>query len=251
MFARIKKLVKGFFSLFISKVEESNPRALLEAESQALREAVALYNTNLAKQAAMVEKLKTREEKLRKKIEQTTGRAKALLTAGDQKAAGRLALELKSLKSELSDIEGQTQQADTLYKNLTRQRDVYVRDARKRIESIKQKMNKAELAESQAELAEIATATAFDLAGSGDTLARIEESLDERVAQAAGKVRVAADNASEGEWVMKAEEEEALEAQALAEFASAMGMPVAEANPHSTQFLPAEEMRDLGPTQTN
>ena len=137
MFARIQKLIKGFFSLFISKAENANPRALLEAESQALREAVALYNTNLAKQAAMVEKLKTRQELLRKKVEQTTGRAKALLTSGDQKAAGRLALELKTLKSELSDLEGQFQQADALYINLTKQRDVYVRDAQKRIQNIK------------------------------------------------------------------------------------------------------------------
>jgi phage shock protein A len=249
MFARIQKLIKGFFSLFISKVEKANPRALLEAESQSLREAVALYNTNLAKQAAMVEKLKAREESLRRKVEQTTGRAKALLTSGDQKAAGRIALELKTLKTELSDLEGQVQQADTLYINLTKQRDVYVRDARKRIENIKIKMNKAELAEAQAELAEIASATAFDIAGSGDTLARLEENLDERVAQAAGKVRVAADQTSQGEWVMKAEEEEALEAQALAEFASAMG--VQTPSPQATRYLPADKVRDLGPTQTN
>lgn len=249
MFARINKLIKGFFSLFISRVEQANPRALLEAESQALREAVALYNTNLAKQAAMVEKLKAREEKMRKQVEQITGRAKALLTSGDQKAAGRLALELKSQKSELADLEGQVQQADSLYVNLSKQRDVYVRDARKRIENIKIKMNKAELAESQAELAEIASATAFDIAGSGDTLARLEENLDERVAQASGKVRVASDHAAQGEWVMKAEEEAALEAQALAEFASAMG--IQSPSPHATQFLPADQIRDLGPNQTN
>lgn len=249
MFARIQKLIKGFFSLFISKVEQANPQALLEAESQGLREAVALYNTNLAKQAAMVEKLKAREEGLRRKVEQATGRAKALLSNGDQKAAGRVALELKALKTELSDLEGQVQQADSLYINLTKQRDVYVRDARKRIENIKIKMNKAELAESQAELAEIASATAFDIAGAGDTLARLEENLDERVAQASGKVRVAADHASQGEWVMKAEEEEALEAQALAEFASAMGIQTP--SPQATQFLPADQIRDLGPSQTN
>ena len=92
-------------------------------------------------------------------------------------------------------------------------------------------------------------ATAFDIAGSGDTLARLEENLDERVAQAAGKVRVASDHAAQGDWVMKAEEEEALEAQALAEFASAMGIQTPSA--HATQFLPAEELRDLGPTQTS
>ena len=108
-------------------------------------------------------------------------------------------------------------------------------------------MSKAELAEAQADLAEIATATAFDIAGSGDTLARLEENLDERVAQAAGKVRVAADHAAQGDWATKAAEEEALEAQALAEFASAMGMQTP--NPNATQFLPEDKLRDLGPSQ--
>lgn len=247
MFARLKKLIKGFFGHFLTKVENANPQVLLEAEAESLREAIATYNKNLAKQAALVEKMKGRSEKLRSQIERLSGRAKALLQARKQKDAGRLALQIKSLKSELSDVEGQVTQADELYKNLTRQRDVYVREARKRIENIKHKMNKAELAEAQAQLAEIATATAFDIAGSGDTLARIEESLDDRVAQAAGKVRVASDQAADGDWVMKAAEEEALEAQALAEFASAMGLD----SPSATQFLPEEQLRDLGPGQSN
>jgi len=246
VFARIKKLIKGFFGHFLSKVENANPQVLLEAEVESLREAVATYNKNLAKQAALVEKVKARGEKLKAQIERATGRATAFFKAQKHQEAGRLALQIKSLKAELSDIEQQITQSDDLYRNLTRQRDVYVREAQKRIETIKHKMNKAELAEAQAQLAEIATATAFDLAGSGDTLSRIEESLDDRVAQAAGKVRVAADQAADGAWMMKAEEEEALEAQALAEFASAMGLQ----SPSATQFLPEEKLRDLGPGQT-
>lgn len=247
MFARIKKLIKGFFSKFISNVENANPQVLLEAEAESLREAVATYNANLAKQAALVEKIRTKGERLRKFIERDTAKATALFQAGKQDQAGRLALKIKTNKADLSDIEKQLTQADELYKNLTRQRDVYVREAQKRIDAIKEKMNKAELAEAQAQLAEIATATAFDMAGSGATLQRLEESLDDRVAQAAGKIRVAADQAAGGDWVTKAEEEEALEAQALAEFATAMGLQ----SPAATTMLNEEAIRDLGPGQTN
>lgn len=246
MFARIKKLIKGFFSRFLSQVENANPQVLLEAEAESLREAIATYNTNLAKQAALVEKIRTHAERLKKDVERNSSRVTALFNTNKQEAA-RIALLVKNQKAELGDLEAQLTQADELYRNLTRQRDVYVREAQKRIDAIKQKMNKAELAEAQAQLAEIATATAFDLAGSGATLQRLEESLDDRVAQAAGKIRVATDNAASGDWVLKAEEEAALEAQALAEFATAMGLE----SPSATRMLPEEAVRDLGPGQTN
>ena len=248
MFDRIKKLIRGFFSRFLSNVENANPQVLLEAEADSLREAIASYNMNLAKQAALVEKIRTQADRLRKVVEKNTSRITALFQTNKEEA-GRIALTVKSQKSELADLEGQMAQADELYKNLTRQRDVYVREAQKRIESIKQKMNRAELAESQAQLAEIATATAFDMAGSGATLQRLEENLDDRVAQAAGKIRVAADNAASGDWTVKAEEEAALEAQALAEFATAMNLQ--SESPSATRMLPEDMIRDLGPGQTN
>lgn len=247
MFERLSKLVKGFLSLFISGLETANPKALLEAESQALREAVGNYNQNLAKQAGLVERLKMQVERDRQEVERLTAKASALFKAQQMDAAGRMALQIKGLKAALADNENQLKQADDLYRNLTQQRDVYVREAQKRIENIKQKLSRAEIAESQAQLAEIATATSFALAGSGDTLKNLEENLDKRVTDAMGKARVAADAATTGDWAVKAEEEAALEQQALAEFATAMGLA---APPAPVEAQPAPPMeRDLGPAQ--
>lgn len=246
MFERLSKLIKGFLSLFISGLETANPKALLEAEVQALHSAVGNYNKNLARQAGLVERLKMQVERDKKEVDRMTAQASALFNAGQMDAAGRLALQLKSLKTALADNEAQFKQADDLYRNLSQQRDVYVREAQKRIESIKQKLSRAEIAEAQAQLAEIATATSFDLAGSGATLDRLEENLDQRMTDAMGKARVASDAASAGEWRLKAEEESALEKQALAEFATAMGLASAPA-PAEIQAPPME--RDLGPAQ--
>lgn len=247
MFERLSKLVKGFLSLFISGLETANPKALLEAEIQALHEAVGNYNKNLAKQASLVERLKTQVEREQREVDRTTAKATALYNAKQLEEAGRLALQLKNLKMTLADNQNQLKQADELYRNLSQQRDVYVREAQKRIENIKQKLSRAEIAEAQAQLAEIATATSFDLAGSGATLQRLEEKLDERVADAMGKARVASDQATTGDWAMKAEEEAALESQALAEFATAMGLAAAPA-PAQAEAPPME--RDLGPAQS-
>jgi phage shock protein A len=253
VFERLAKLVKGFLSLFISGLETANPKALLEAEVVQLQQAVANYNANLAKQAGLVERLKVQIERDKKEIDRLTAKATALYQARQFEEAGRLALTIKNLRQDLADNEAQFRQADELYRNLTQQRDVYVRDAKKRIESIKQKMTRTEVAEAQARLAEMASATAFDMAGSGATLQRLEEKLDERMAAAMGKARVAADQTRAGEWAARAEEEKALESQALAEFASALGLePPPGVQPASA---PAEremgpQQLDLGPAQT-
>jgi hypothetical protein len=44
MFARIGRLVRGFFSLFISGLEEANPEALMEAAKQEFRSKMTAYN---------------------------------------------------------------------------------------------------------------------------------------------------------------------------------------------------------------
>jgi len=245
MFGRLFNLVRGFFGLFVSGLEKANPRAMLEAEVLAFQEAVAQYNANLAKQAGMVERLKEQIKRQKKELEQATARVTANFAAKNMEDAGRAALTAKQLKSDLTENEEQLRAADEMYKNLSRQRDVYVKEAQRKIEGIKQKLSKAEMAEAQAKLAEMASSTAFNLSGSGANLERLESNLDERIADAGGKARVAQDSMKSGGWVMKEEEQKALEAQALAEFAASMGLPGAAA-PAAEK---AAEPKDMGPSE--
>ncbi|MBI2923759.1 MAG: PspA/IM30 family protein [Planctomycetes bacterium] len=245
MFGRLWNLVRGFFGLFVSGLEKANPRAMLEAEVLAFQEAVGQYNTNLAKQAGMVERLREQIKRQKKELDNLTARVTANYAAKNMEEAGRAALAAKQLKSDLTENEAQLVSADEMYRNLNRQRDVYVKEAQRRIEAIKQKLSKAEMAESQAKLAEIASATAFNLSGTGANLERLESNLDERIADASGKARVAQDSMKSGGWVMKEEEQKALEAQALNEFAASMGLPGAKV----TEPAAAAEPKDMGPTE--
>lgn len=247
MFSRLGKLIKGFFSMFISNLETANPKALLEAEIASFQEAVGTYNKSLAQQAALVEKMRNQSAKQKTEFEKLKGKIAILVKSGQQEEAGRLALQAKNLSQSLAENETQFAQTDEMYKNMTKQRDVYIRDAQRRIDTIKQKLSQAEIAESQAKLAEIATTTSFNMAGSGASLERLEEKLDDRVAQAQGKARVASDSIAGGSWNVKAEEEAALEAAALHEFTSMMGLEQPAAKVGQTQMLPATEMpRELG-----
>ncbi|MBS2036557.1 PspA/IM30 family protein [bacterium] len=239
MFSRLGKLIKGFFSLFISNLETANPKVLLEAEIASFQEAVGNYNKSLAQQAALVQKLQNQIARQRAEFEKLKSRLATLVKAGQTEEAGRLALQAKNLSEALAESEAQFANTDGMYKNMVKQRDVYIRDAQRRIDTIKQKLSQAEIAESQAKLAEIATATSFNLAGSGATLERLEEKLDDRVAQAQGKARVAADNIAGGDWKMKAEEEAAMEQAALLEMMGEIGLPASsvQSSPQATRQL--------------
>jgi len=57
MFKRLMNLIRGFFSLFISGLESSNPEALIEAEKENLRTQISRFNENLANHAAFTERL--------------------------------------------------------------------------------------------------------------------------------------------------------------------------------------------------
>ena len=58
MFGRLGRLVRGFFSLFITGLEERNPEALMAAARDEFRQKMVQYNTALARMAGVAERLK-------------------------------------------------------------------------------------------------------------------------------------------------------------------------------------------------
>jgi hypothetical protein len=118
-----------------------------------------------------------------------------------------------------------------------------MREAKEKMAEIEGKIDKAEMAEAQAKLTEIASATAFDMSGSGASLDRLDDRLDDRIAEAQGKVRVASDAVAADEFNLTDGERKAMEAQALSEFAAQMGL-----EPAATEAAaPVDAPPELGP----
>ena len=230
MWARISNLIKGFFSLFISGLERENPRALIEAEKENLREQIARFNDNLATHAGFAERLMRQVKKLEKQERELAAKAAANLKAGNRGVAGQYALQLKTVKEQLEENRQQLEAAEATYKKLVKSRDVSVKEAREKIESLKRMLSETEMLEAQAELQEMASGMISTIGGSGDTLDRVEEYLDERRDKAAGRARVAASTIDTTEIEMKEGEQAALADAALSEFAAAYGIdaPVEE-----------------------
>ncbi len=247
MFKRLANLFRGFVGLFISGLEKQNPEALIELEKENLRTQIARFNDNLATHAGFVERLMRQIKNLETQERELTAKVSVHIKAGNRKIAGEIALQLQSAKTQLQENREQLVQGEETYKKLIKTRDITVQEAKQKIEKLKMMLSETKILEAQAELQEMASGMISEIGGTGDTLNRVEEYLDERRDKAAGRARVASSSIDMTEVTMKEAEQEALADQALAEFEIAHGFssPITPESP--TTEGPAKE---LGPKIT-
>ncbi len=248
MWRRIANLFRGFVGLFVSGLERQNPRALIEVEKENLRKQIARFNDNLATHAGFCERLIRQVKNLEVQERDLAAKAAANLKVGNRSAAGQYALQLKTVKEQLDENRSQLQAAEETYKKLVLARDVAVRDAQAKIESLKRLLTETEMLEAQAELQEMASGMISAVGSGGDTINRVEEYLTERRDKAAGRSRVAASSVDSSKVELMEAEQEALADQALTEFAAAYGleMPAPVATEGAAASPPPA--KDMGPT---
>ncbi|MGZ8709884.1 MAG: PspA/IM30 family protein [Thermoanaerobaculia bacterium] len=248
MFKRLANIIRGFFGLFISGVERRNPEALLEMEKENLRKQIANYNEGLAAHAGLCERLMTQIRKLEGEERELRAKTAANLRANNREAAGNYALRLQTVQRELAENRTQLQQAETTYKELIKARDVSVRAAQAKIESLRSSLSDLKIKKATAELTEMASGMITSIGGSGDTLDRLHKMVEEEREVAAGRARVARDSLNTTDFLIKDEEQKALADQALADFAAKEGLtlePTAE-----TTTPPSETVKAMGPAST-
>jgi len=248
MFSRIANLFRGFLGLFISGLERQNPKALIEAERENLRQQIARFNENLAGHAGFCERLLRQVKNLETQERELAAKAAANLKVGNRNAAGQYALQLKTVKDQLEENRRQLEAAEETYKKLVKARNVSVSEAQAKIDKLKRMISETEMLEAQAELQEMATGMISSIGGSGDTLNRVEEYLSERRDKAAGRARVAGSTIDTSKVELMEAEQQALADAALNEFAAAYGLenPAPE-KPTESAAAPPPAARDMGP----
>ncbi|HVR38737.1 MAG TPA: PspA/IM30 family protein [Thermoanaerobaculia bacterium] len=247
MFKRLANLIRGFFGLFVTGLERQNPEALLEVEKENLRRQIANYNQGLAAHAGLCERLMTQIRKLQGEERELRAKASANLRAGNREAAGNYALRLQTVQRELAENQTQLGQAETTYKELIKARDVSVRAAQEKIQSLKTSLDDLKIKKATAELTEMASGMITSIGGSGDTLDRLHTMVEEEREKAAGRARVARDSLNTADIMMKDDEQKALAEQALADFAAKEGMAIEPASAE-TPATEAPRANVLGPT---
>lgn len=253
MFKRIGNLFKGFFGLFVGGLERKNPEALLEVEKENLRGQIAKYNKGLAGHAALCERLISQTRALEAEEKELHAKVTAHLRAGNKELAGQYALRHQQVKKEHETISVQMEEAEKTYKELLTARDVSVKAARDKIESLKRGINEARIAQATAELNEMASGMINEIGSAGDTLNRLEEIVREDKEKAAGRARVAKGNIDMSGIAVKAVEQAAMQDMALADFAAAEG--IALDKPVSTEASGSSlgssgTTKTMGPAQT-
>jgi phage shock protein A len=240
MFKRIGNLIKGFFGLFIGGIERSNPKALLEVERENLRKQISRFNQGLASHAGIVEKLISRVKQLEKEENDLRAKTAANLKSGNRQLAGQYALQLKKVDAEHDDVKIQLETAETQYKELIKARDISVKEAKAKIDEISRGIEDAEIQKAAAELNEMASGMITSIGGSGDTLNRLQEIVEEERTRAAGRSRVARDSMDLSEINMKESEQLALQDMALAEFAADQGIALESSDAVAAEAALAE-----------
>ena len=224
MFQRIVNLFRGFFGLFISGLERQNPEALLEVEKENLRRQIANYNQGLAAHAGLCERLMSQVRKLENDERDLRAKATAHLKAGNRDTAAQYALRLQTVTRELEENRKQLEAAETTYKELVKARDVSMKAAQDKIAELKASLDDLKIKSATAELNEMAAGLISSIGGSGDTLNRLHEMVEEDRQRASGRARVARDSLSFQEVHVKETEQQALADQALADFAAREGI---------------------------
>ncbi len=238
MFRRIANLFKGFIGLFIGGLEKKNPEALLEVEKENLRKQISEFNAGLAAHAGLVERLMSQVRKLNNEENELKARTKALLQAGQREAAAEAALRYKSTDQEHAELNAQLESAEARYKELVRARDVAVKAARDKIESLRRGIDDMKVQKAMAELNEMAAGMVGNIGGAGDTLNRLEEMVEDERSKAAGRARVARDSVDLSGTAIKEAEQKAMADMALADFAAAEGIELKPTEATATPEAP-------------
>lgn len=224
MYRRFFNLMKGFLALFVGGLERSNPEALIELEKENLRKQIANFNQGLASHAGLAERLMGQVRKLEADERDFRSKTTAHLRAGNKSAAAQYALRLQTIERELAENRDQLQQAEITYNNLVKARDVAVASARSKIEGLKGAIADMRMKQTLADMHEMASGMISEVGGSGDTLNRLHEMVEDERQKAGGRLRIAKDSVDMTDVDIKQAEMDALADQALADFAAREGM---------------------------
>jgi phage shock protein A len=232
--ARIGRLFRGFFGLFISGLEERNPEALMEAARQEFRDKMAQYNVALAQMAGVAERLKNQIKSKTARAQELERRVLANHQAGNMELAGALARELQELKADLTTDTQELQETENAYQSNLRQARLGQKEFEEKIQRLQKQLSQVKIKEAQAEAAAALSSVAFKVGDLGDSMKTVEEVLTKRYERSAGKARVAADLVDMNQIQEKENERKALEQAALAEFLANQGIQAAPAPETST-----------------
>jgi phage shock protein A len=148
LFERLSRLVRGFFGLFISGMEQKNPKAMLEDLKNQLNDAKVRYNTTTANIIAREKVAGAKLKSAQKQLEDTQQLIQEAKRQNNREMALQLLIQEENLSSQLATTA-------TAYEAIKAEAD----NARKEFDNFQtemfQKMSQIEQLKTQADLADL------------------------------------------------------------------------------------------------
>ena len=157
--------------------------------------------------------------------------------------AGSLARELQEIKADLGADTAELAETEEAYQANLSQAKVAQQEFDEKVRRLEKQVSQVKIKEAQAEAAAALGNVAFKVGDLGDTMKTVEEVLNKRYEQSAGKARLARDMVDVDRLHEKENERKALEQTALAEFLASQGIST------PTEAQPAAN-KEMGPAQT-
>lgn len=247
----IARLFRGLLRFFGIGSRQPRPEELLAVEKENLRQQIATFNQSLAAHADLCSRLVAQLQRQEAEERDLVAQATASLKLGHQEAAGQYALRLQTLRRELAENRTQAAAAEKTYQELLTTRDVAVKAAKSRIESVALALDDLKARQAAAELTELASGMLSATNRSGETLNRLHELVETERAQAVGRTRVAHDILELYEPAAKEVGPQAAASAALAEFAAQAGLTLnSDAPTPARPAGPQADGRTGSPTPT-
>lgn len=191
---RVLNLGWGLLSRLVSIAERQSPEALIEAERERLHSLTTKFSKGLITHAAIIGRMQAQGKRLGDEAVDLERKIAAQLQISDRAGAARCALRLEGLKRSHDENARQLVDAERTYQDLLAARDRAVDRARARIEAVGQKLGETRAKEAIAGLYVMADAMQEQLGNAGRTLDGTEDIVENRLAEADAKIRVAKDS---------------------------------------------------------
>lgn len=189
MFKRLGMIFRSLFGWMVRGAE--NPELILRQYMDELRDQIPKMNeqaTQIVKIEKMLDEQANRQRAqvaaLQPKVEQAVK-----LGAGAKEAALSLIQALESAKKELADTEAQLATAQANSKRTMEMRVAYERKIKEQMNEALHQIGRARRAEMESQMASLMTS--FGIGDQSDTLDRMTQRIDERLAEARARTEVA------------------------------------------------------------
>lgn len=189
MWARIKRLFRSFIGFFIRSAE--NPELILRQLMDDMRDKIPEMNNRVAEVVAYKKKIEMQRETLNNSIQTLAPMIEQAVKGGESKKtiAVSLIAEDQSKKKQLAELDATLGVASKNVEQVMTMRAAYEHKIRQQIQDCNQQISRSKMADVQAEMSSLMGS--FQVGDESDTLDRVKEQVDEKLARAQARQEVA------------------------------------------------------------